>query len=150
MSQTPSENTENTEQSATERANQMLNQAGMRIGILAATARARLQQATTQIRAEADHMDQITPDGIKVSAENGHAAKRSETTTSASTSSTAAHETAPPTTDRAEQMVDVAAQRASHVAASVSFNIQKAWARAREEAEDILADAQAMRQHNNR
>ena len=154
MNQTPTENTENTAntgQSATERANQMLNQAGMRIGILAATARARLQQAATQIREEADHMDHIPPDGTKVSTENGHTVKRPGTTANASASSSPeAQQTALPTTDRAEQMVDVAAQRVSHIAASVSFNIQKAWARTREEAEDILADAQAMRQRNDR
>lgn len=159
MSQTPTERTEktvNTEhtahtenagQSATARADQMLNQAGVRIGVFVATARARLQQAAAQIREEADRMDQIKPDGTdetKVSAKNGHTVKPSGTTSHISSPS----QTTLPTTERAEQMVDVAAQRMSHFAASVSFNVQKAWARTREEAEDILAEAQAMRQHN--
>lgn len=51
---------------------------------------------------------------------------------------------ADPTTARAEELVDEVAQRASSWFSRISLEVVKGVARAREEAEDIWAEAQSM------
>jgi len=53
--------------------------------------------------------------------------------------------TGDPATARAEELVDVLGQRAGRFAAEAGRNLTRLAARAREEAEDILAEAQHLR-----
>jgi hypothetical protein len=51
---------------------------------------------------------------------------------------------------RAEDLVEQLGQRLSHYIALAGFQIQRTTARAREEAEDMWAEAQNIRRQNNR
>lgn len=51
----------------------------------------------------------------------------------------------PPTTQRAEEIVDHAGERVGYFASSMAQRIRIATARAREEAEDMWAEAQSIR-----
>jgi hypothetical protein len=55
-----------------------------------------------------------------------------------------------PATERAEQVVSAMGQRLSQWTAVAGLQIQRTTARIREDAEDMLAEAQSIRQHNNR
>jgi hypothetical protein len=54
-------------------------------------------------------------------------------------------EGARPTVERAEEVVDGLGQRAGQIGSDVGQRLVRLAARAREEAEDILAEAQSMR-----
>jgi|GEM_PF-2258154 hypothetical protein len=54
----------------------------------------------------------------------------------------------PPAMDRAEELVNVASQRVEHYASLAGKQLQKWLALAREEGEDIWAEAQHIRQGN--
>jgi uncharacterized protein YbjQ (UPF0145 family) len=122
MSQTPGEQPG---PSATTRAEELLDQAGQRIGKFAALTRVRFQQALTAMREEAERRDTPTlTQGGQTGQENG------------------SNQLA---TQRAEEMVDWMGERLGAVTATTSLQIQKALARLREEAEDIWAEAESIR-----
>ena len=132
MSQTQGEKPD---QAATERAEEVFEQLGQRIGHLAVFARQRIQDAAIAIKNEADRMDQPTTAPAKKSSQ-------SETAQ--------AEEAGKPATERAEEMVDRMGQRLGHFTSLASLQIQRVVARAREDAEDMWVEAQNIRNQNAR
>lgn len=132
MSQTPGEQSD---QPATARAEELLNNLGQRIGFFAAQTGQRIQNTAASIRDEADRMDQP-------STEPG---EKSHSPTIART-----EEQGKLAMERAEDLVDRLGQRLGHFFALTGFQAQKATARMREEAEDIWAEAQNIRQGRSR
>ena len=121
-------------QTATERAEELFNRMGQRFGYLTALATQRLQRVATTIREEADQLDE-EPQSAPGEDSNESATGRTE-------------EARRQATAKAEQLVDQMGQRISQYTSMVGLQIQKAVARAREEAEDIWAEAQNMRRQN--
>jgi hypothetical protein len=130
MSQTQKDTTT---QTATERAEELFNRMGQRVGILTALATQRLQRVATSIREEADRLDE--PQSVAREHLNGSTAERTK-------------EARRQATAKAEQLIDQMGQRVSQFTASAGLQIQKAVARAREEAEDMWAEAQNIRHQN--
>lgn len=116
-------------QDAVVRAEAALDQLGRGLGLFAAQVNQRLQQAATSIRNEADQMDQ----------------PESETQKSSLTAAASFGDASQRATQKAEETVDRLAQRFNVFAAQASYQLQKAIARAREEVEDIWAEAQNLR-----
>jgi len=129
MSQTPPEKSG---QPATARAEAILDNMGRRLGLFAARAGQRIQNAASSLREEANQPT------------TAPAEKASQST------SERAEEKGAQTMERSEELVDQAVQRLSHFALLAGFQMQKATARLREEAEDIWAEAQNIRQENSR
>jgi hypothetical protein len=129
MSQTQKDNTT---QTATERAEELFNRMGPRFGYLTALATQRLQQVATSIREEADRLDEAQ--SVSGHSNESQAGRTGE-----------AYQQA---TAKAEQLVDQWGQRISQYTSIAGLQIQKAVARAREEAEDIWAEAQNIRRQN--
>ena len=132
MSQTP---TEKPDQPATARAEELLDSVGRRIGLFAARAGQRIQNTATYVREQADHMDQ--PD--TADSEKSH-----------QPAIAGAEEKGQVAMEKSEEMVDRMTQQLSLYTVRAGFQIQKAVARMREEAEDIWAEAQHIRQENTR
>ncbi len=132
MSQTPEETSK---QPATVRAEALLDNVGQRIGLIAAQTVQRIQHAATQMREEADRLDQ--PEASSQEKPGPTKAARTE-------------ESGKPTTERAEELVDRLGRRISHYTALTSLQILRATARVREEAEDMWAEAQNIRQESGR
>jgi len=132
MSQTSGEKSG---QPATERAEELLDSMGRRIGFFAALTGRRIQNAAASIREEAERRDQpnTTP-----------GEKASQPTVAR------AEEKGKLATERSEELVDRMAQGLSHYTSLAGLQIQKAAARMREEAEDMWAEAQNIRQENSR
>ena len=126
---------EKSDQSATARAEELLDQFGRRIGLFAALATQRVRSAAASIREEADRMDQ--PETAPVEKSSPPTVARAE-------------ESGGLATERAEELVDRLGQRLSHFTSLASLQIQRTVARAREEAEDMWAEAQNIRQQNSR
>jgi hypothetical protein len=131
MSQTQKDNPT---QTATERAEELFNRMGQRFGYLTSLATQRLQSVATTIREEADRLDE--PQSASGEDSNRSVAERSE-------------EARRQATAKAEQMVDQVGQRISQYTSMVGLQIQRAVARAREEAEDMWAEAQNIRHQND-
>ncbi len=123
------------QQPATARAEELLERLGKQIGLFAGRAGQHIQSAATYIREEADRMDrpQTAP------GEKPHSPPVAR-----------ANVTAQEASEKAEEMVDRVGQRLAHFTAAASRQIQKGVALAREEAEDMWAEAQNIRQRNNR
>jgi hypothetical protein len=132
MSQTP-EGT--SKQPATVRAEALLDNVGQRIGLIAAQTVQRIQHAATSMREEADRLDQ--PGASSQEKPGPPKAARTE-------------EGGKPTTERAEELVDQWGKRIGHYGALTGLQIQRATARVREEAEDMWAEAQNIRQESGR
>ena len=130
MSQTP---TEKSGQPATERAEEFLDSLGRRIGLFAARAGQRIQDAAVTMRERTDQIGQQ------------NTSSGTQTSPSARTG-----EKSGQMMEKSEELVDRAAQRFSQYALRAGFQIQKATARLREEAEDMWAEAQHIRQENTR
>ena len=131
MSQT---SREKSGQPATARAEEVLDSMGRRIGLFAARAGQRIQNTATSLREEADQMDQPdTAPGKKASQPGLTRAEKSQLAM-----------------QRSEELVNRMVQRLSFYAAMAGYQVQKAAARAREEAEDMWAEAQNIRQENSR
>lgn len=130
MSQAPSEKSG---QPATVRAEALLDDLGRRIGLFAARAGQRIQNTAASIREGTDQVDQRGP-----------------ASTEQSSQSTRAGEKGAQSMERSEELVDRATQRLSQYTALAGFQIQRAAARLREEAEDMWAEAQNIRQENSR
>ena len=132
MSQTPEEKSG---QPATVRAEELLDSMGRRMGFFAALAGQRIQNAAASVREGVDRVGQ----------QNTTAEEKASQPTIAS-----AEEKGKLAMERSEELVDRMARRLSHYASLVGFQVQKAAALAREEAEDIWAEAQNIRQENSR
>ena len=126
---------EKSDQSATARAEELLDSVGRRIGLFAALAGQRLQDTATYVREEAGRINQpgtsqpegANQQGVMPAGEKGQLAMQ-----------------------RSEEAVDRMLQRLSSYASIAAFQTQKAAARLREEAEDMWAEAQHIRQENSR
>lgn len=122
-------------QSATARAEEMLDGMGRRLGIFAARVGQRVQNTATFVREEAGRTGQQNSapggnshqPGLEASEEKGKLAM-----------------------ERSEELVDRMVQRLSYFAARAGYQVQKANARMREEVEDMWAEAQNIRQENSR
>jgi hypothetical protein len=132
MSQTSGEKSG---QSATARAEELLDSMGQRVGLFAARAGQRIQNAATSIRVEANRMGQSNTVPGEKSSQPGLAG---------------ADEKGKIATKRSEELVDRMVQRLSSFASLAGLQAQKAASRIREEAEDIWAEAQNIRQENSR
>ena len=121
-------------QTATERAEELFNRMGQRFGYLTALATQRIQRIATSIQEEANRMDE-PQSGL----DNHSNASTSERAGEAYQQATA----------KAEQLVDQLGQRISQYSSTVGLQIQRAVARAREEAEDMWAEAQNLRHQND-
>jgi hypothetical protein len=132
MSQTPGEASK---QPATVRAEALLDNVGQRLGLFAALTAQRIQHATASIREEADRLDQPN-----TSSEEKPASPALAQT----------EESGKQTKERAEELVDQLGQRIGHFAALSGLQIQRVAARAREEVEDMWAEAQNIRQESSR
>ena len=124
----------NSTQSPTERAEELFNGMGQRFGYFTALAAQRLQKVATTIREEADRLDEPQSDSDESS--NGSPAGR-------------AGEAYQQATVKAGQLVDQWGQRISHYTAIAGLQVRRAVARAREEAEDIWAEAQSISRQND-
>lgn len=122
-------------QSATVRAEELLDSMGRRIGLFAARAGQRIQNTATYMREEADRMDQPNTTPGKKSSQPGLAS---------------AEEKGKLAMERSEELVDDMVQRLGYFASLAGFRVQKATARLREEAEDMWVEAQNIRQENGR
>ena len=105
------------------------------IGFYAARTYLRIQSITHTAREKADQQktEQTKP--------SGQSAQPSEQVTAQ------AEEPKLPATRKAEETVDYLAQRLSSLTAIAKLNFQRTAARAREDAEDIWAEAQTIRHH---
>ncbi len=128
MSQAPGEAPK---QPATERAEALLDNVGQRIGLFAALTMQRVQHAAASIREEADRLDQ--PNTSPEEKPELPAIARTE-------------EGSKLAAERAEELVDQLGQRITHFAAITSLQVRRVTARAREEVEDMWAEAQNVRQ----
>lgn len=145
--------------SAVRRADAALDQAGERIGALAAQARTRLQELATrgaqaaqlaaqqaasraaQAQAQAQRMAHTQSDDAA-----GDSAQPGE---GDGTNPQAAPDAMSPAMQRADELVDAAAQRLSVWGASAGKRLQIMLARLREEGDDIWAEAQSVRRQDN-
>ncbi|HYX50687.1 MAG TPA: hypothetical protein VE843_13140 [Ktedonobacteraceae bacterium] len=132
MSQTQKDNPT---QTPTERAEELFNHMGQRVGYLATLASQRLQTVATSIREEADRLDE--PQSVSGEHSNGSPAGPTG-------------ESYQQATAKAEQLVDQWGQRISHYTAIAGLQFRRVVARAREEAEDIWAEAQNIRRQDDR
>lgn len=122
------------------RAEQLMTEWGHNVGFFIGMTRQRLQHAAASIREEADRMDQPRQPSAS---ENG-----TYPASTITTQETPAHQgqgTEQIVTQRAEQLVDGFAQRASAIAAATGLQIRRASAFVREDAEDVWAEAQSIR-----
>lgn len=122
-------------QPVTARADELLDSMGHRIGLFVARAGQRIQNAAASVREQADRMDQ--PDTADDEKSHQPTTARAE-------------EKGQVAMEKSEELVDRMAQQLSIYTARAGLQIQKAVARMREEAEDIWAEAQHLRQENGR
>lgn len=113
--------------SATERAEEMLNRVGKRFGTFAVTAGQRVQQTAAVVRERP--------------------AQRGQPVSKSTAKSTEPEEE---TLERADQLVSLMEFRLKRFTASMSRTLQRTTARVREEAEDMWAEAQHIRNQNRR
>ncbi|HLI69214.1 MAG TPA: hypothetical protein VKV19_05600 [Ktedonobacteraceae bacterium] len=117
---------------ATERAEELLDRAGRRLGLFIASAGQRVQRTAAITREKAEQRN---------SSLNGKKVGRRAAT---------GEETSQEAMERAEELVGQVEQRLRHFASMVGFNVQKTTARMREEAEDMWAEAQHIRSQSRR
>lgn len=115
---------------ATERAEQILQQTGQRLGLLAQRVRQQWQQARQAVRQEAVRMDVPTP--ARTSQPSGENGAPSTPTRQA-------------TTERAEELVDRLGQRLGQWATVNGRYTKRAVARLREDVEDLWVEAREIR-----
>ncbi len=120
------------------RADELLNNLGRRIGFFAGLAGQRIQSTAVNMREQTRRMDQ--PEAA--------AGEKSSQPARAQTEESAQPETEKATA-KAEELVEGMAQRLGLFAALAGLQIQKTAARVREEAEDLWAEAQNIRNEQN-
>ena len=128
MSQTQEKKTP---QPATTRSEELLGRMGRGLGVFAASTSQRVQHAATTVREKAEQRSQ----SVAAHAEKANPDRSRES-----------NET---TMERADELVDQMETRIGHITSLVSFNVQRATARLREEAEDMWAEAQHIRKQNH-
>lgn len=121
-----------------ERAELLMTKWGFGVGRVIGTTRHRLQNIMTSVRAEADRIDQPKPQALN----RRHAAS---TKAAQEKSVTSAQNTEGQVTVRAEQLVDDISQRVGAFMLMTSYQLRRAGAFVREDAEDIWAEAQSIR-----
>ncbi|MGH2509128.1 MAG: hypothetical protein ACRDHZ_17250 [Ktedonobacteraceae bacterium] len=121
-------------QSATTRAEELLNRMGKGLGVFAATTSQRVQNTATIVREKADLRNQSA----------------TEQASQAKPASSSTHESNEALMARADELVGQMEVRISYVTSLVSLKIQRGAARLHEEAEDMWAEAQHIRQQNRR
>ncbi|HCI81107.1 MAG TPA: hypothetical protein DHW02_15620 [Ktedonobacter sp.] len=122
------------------RAEQLMTTWGHNIGFFIGMTGHRLQNAMTSIREEADRMDQP-----RQSSQSTNRTHTSSTATAQGTPDYQGQATTQIVTQRAEHLVDDFTQRVSVIAAATGLQIRRASAFVREDAEDIWAEAQSIR-----
>jgi hypothetical protein len=126
---------ENSGQPATERAEELLDSIGHRFGLFAAHAGQRIQNTATSVRDEVGRIElPKTPSG-------GNSTQPAQARL---------EESSRVATEKAEELVDRAGQRFADFVSFATLQILKASALVREEAEDMWAEAQHIRQQNAR
>ncbi len=123
------------QQSATNRAEEMMNRMAHGAGFFTALMRLRLQEAASAVRVKADQMNQ--PD-------------QSATVRDKKSNDTSIVRIEKPATKKAEETVDAFGQRLSAFVTATSLRVQKTTARLREDTEDIWAEAQSVQHRNSR
>jgi hypothetical protein len=134
MSQTAKERAQS-DQPAAARAEEQMEDLGRRIGFFAGSLGLRIQNAAASVREQANQTERSN---------NARGEK------SGQAKAILAGEKRQQAMQRSEEQVDLLAQRLSQFASRASFQVQRAVARLREEAEDMLAEAQNIRQENRR
>lgn len=86
--------------------------------------------------------------GKRVREARAEAVKKEETVKAAVTEASA-QQPARPATERADEILDRTGEQMGRLGSAVSLRVRKFTALAREEAEDILAEAQTLRQGNH-
>ena len=112
------------------------------IGFYAARTYLRVQSITHTAHEKADQLDQLKAERTKPSGQSAHPSEQESGQATAQ-----AEKPNQLATRRAEEMVDYLAQHLSSLTATVKLNFQITAARVREDAEDIWAEAQTIRQH---
>jgi hypothetical protein len=120
------------------RADELLNNLGRRIGFFAGLAGQRIQSTAVNMREQTRRMNQ----------HEAAAGEKSSQPPRAQTEESAQPETEKATA-KAEELVEGMAQRLGLFAALAGLQIQKTAARVREEAEDLWAEAQNIRNEQN-
>ncbi len=115
---------------ATERAEELIDRFGRGLGVFAASTSQRIQSAATNAREKAD--------------------QRNHSKTTQGKKPTQAGESSQLPMQKADELVDQMEQRIGHFTALISFQVLKATALIREEAEDMWAEAQSIRRQNRR
>lgn len=122
------------EQPAVVRAEEAIDRAGREIGLFAGLTVQRIQSAATSLQKRTD----------------GKAQPKTGEEKPSQPAIPQAEEPAKLAQERAEKLVDAMGQRLSLFAAFVGFQMQKAAARVREEAEDVWAEVQNIRHESSR
>jgi hypothetical protein len=126
MSQTTEKQSEQAQQSAVERAEELISRMEQRIGALPALVGQRTQQAVTRVSEQ-----------VKQPGANQQGAQTQQCAQAAQPNQ--------PTMERAASVVDDMGQRMGLIAAVVSLQTRKITARVREDAEDMWAEVQQIR-----
>ena len=121
-----------------ERADELLNNLGRRIGLFVGLAGQRIQGTAVNIREQARRMEQ--PEAAAGEKPSQPARARKEEAAQPETGKATA---------KAEELVEGMTQRLGLFAALAGLQIQKTGARVREEAEDIWAEARNIRKEQN-
>jgi hypothetical protein len=122
------------------RAEQLMSDWGQNIGFFLGTARHRLQHTMTSLREEAGRMDQPLH-----SPPSANGMSPSSTTTTRKAPAHQGEATTQVVSERAEHLVDGFAQRVVAITAVTGLHVRRAGAFVREDAEDIWAEAQRIR-----
>lgn len=130
--------------SAGEHPNTLVNRMAHSIGFYAARTYLGIQNITHTTRQEADRPDQLKTKQIKPP---GQSAQPSEQEPAQATAPE--KEEHQSRTSKAEAMIDDLAQRLSSFTAMAKLNFQRTIARAREDTEDLWAEAQNIRHHRS-
>lgn len=117
--------------------------AGERFGAFVALAGVRLQSLAAQASQAAQSAASRAGQGLNNPA--AHTTSATDQEPGPANGQSADASGFPPTMERAEQLVDTAGQQLSELGQSAGQRFQMLWARLKEEGEDIVAEAQALR-----
>lgn len=123
-----------------ENSDAFVNRMAHSMGFYAARTYLRIQNITHPAHEEAHQQDQ---ERTEQPVSSDQSAQQSEQATGLT------EEPNKPATRRAEEKLDDLAQRLGSLTATLKYNFQRTAARAREDAEDIWAEAQSIRHHQN-
>lgn len=127
------------------RAEQLMTNWGHNVGYFTGMTLHRLQNAMASIREDADRMDQPQQRQQSSQSANSTSPSPSSSTTAQETSAQQGQPTTQIVNERAEQLVDGFAQRVAAITAATGLQLRRTSAFVREDAEDIWAEAQSIR-----